>query len=121
MVSLNVRLALATFATSCTFQTAHEHVIYAERPSRNARGVGMLDWDDLRFFLAVARHRSLSAAARDLNVTQSTVGRRVVALESRLGARLLNRTPGGYIATLAGRSILAQVETLEATVLSVER
>ena len=81
----------------------------------------MLDWDDLRFFLAIARHGSLSAAARELRVTQSTVGRRLVTLEARLGARLLNRTPDGYVPTLAGQSILGQVEALEAGVLSVER
>jgi DNA-binding transcriptional LysR family regulator len=81
----------------------------------------MVDWDDLRFFLAIARHGSLSAAARDLQVTQSTMGRRLGALEARLGVRLLNRTSGGYVATLAGQSILTEVESLEATVLSVVR
>jgi DNA-binding transcriptional LysR family regulator len=81
----------------------------------------MLDWDDLRFFLAVARRGSLSAAAKELRVTQSTVGRRLATLEVRLGARLLNRTPDGYVPTLAGQSILGQVEALEAGVLGVER
>jgi len=56
----------------------------------------MLDWDDLRFFLAVARTGSLSAAARALRCTQSTVGRRLASLEGRLGVRLLNKTPRGY-------------------------
>ncbi len=82
---------------------------------------GMLDWDDLRFFLAIARHGSLSAAAKELRVTQSTVGRRLATLEVRLGARLLNRTPDGYVPTLAGQSILRQVEALETGVLSIER
>lgn len=50
----------------------------------------MLDWDDLRFFLALTRHGSLSAAARDLHVAQSTVGRRLASLEASLGVRLLN-------------------------------
>jgi DNA-binding transcriptional LysR family regulator len=81
----------------------------------------MVDWDDLRFFLAIARHGSLSAAARDLQVTQSTVGRRLAGLEVRLGVRLLNRTSGGYVATLAGQSILSEVESLEMTVRSVVR
>src|SRR3954451_19409897 len=81
----------------------------------------MLDWDDLRYFLAVARHGTLSAAALDLHVTQSTVGRRLTALEARLGVRLLNRTPAGYFPTLAGQRILGPVEALEAGVLHVER
>ena len=51
----------------------------------------MLDWDDLRFFLAIARLGNLSAAARELRVAQSTVGRRLASLESSLGVRLLNR------------------------------
>ncbi len=81
----------------------------------------MLDWDDLRFFLAVTRLRSLSAAARELRVTQSTVGRRLASLESGLGARLLHRTPEGYLPTLAGEAILGQAERVEAEVLAVER
>ena len=62
----------------------------------------MLDWDDLRFFLAVARRGSLSASAKDLHVAQSTVGRRLASLEATLGVRLLNRTPEGDVPTLAG-------------------
>ena len=41
----------------------------------------MLDWDDLRFFLAVARHKTLAAAAKHLHVTQSTVSRRLISLQ----------------------------------------
>lgn len=81
----------------------------------------MLDWDDLRFFLAIARHGSLSAAAKDLRVAQSTVGRRLASLESSLGVRLLNRTPDGYVATPAGQEVLAKAERLEAEAVSLER
>jgi DNA-binding transcriptional LysR family regulator len=81
----------------------------------------LLDWDDLRFFLAIARLRSLSAAARELRVTQSTVGRRLASLESALGARLLHRTPEGYLPTLAGEAMMSQAERVEAEVRAVER
>ena len=81
----------------------------------------MLDWDDLRFFLAVARDGSLSAAAKNLQVAQSTVGRRLASLEASLGVRLLNRTPDGYVPTLAGQEVRQQAERLEAEALSVER
>ena len=81
----------------------------------------MLDWDDLRFFLAIARHGSLSAAAQDLRVTQSTVGRRLASLEASLGVRLLNRTPDGYVPTLVGQDVREQAERLEAEALSLER
>ena len=81
----------------------------------------MLDWDDLRFFLAVARHRTLAAAAKHLQVTQSTVSRRIASLQDGMGVRLLNRTAEGYVPTLAGESICACVERIEAEALSVER
>ncbi len=81
----------------------------------------MLDWDDLRFFLAIARHGSLSVAAKELRVAQSTVGRRLASLEASLGVRLLNRTPDGYVPTLAGESVREQAERLEAEALSLER
>lgn len=81
----------------------------------------MLDWDDLRFFLSVARHGNLSTAAKELRVAQSTVGRRLASLEASLGVRLLNRTPDGYVSTLAGEEVLARAERLEAETLSLER
>ena len=81
----------------------------------------MLDWDDLRFFLAIARHGSLSAAAKELHVAQSTVGRRLASLQAALGVRLLNRTPDGYVLTLAGKGVREQAERLEAETLSLER
>jgi DNA-binding transcriptional LysR family regulator len=55
----------------------------------------MLDWDDLRYFLAVARAGSLSAAARALGVAQPTMGRRIGAFERRVGARLFVANPNG--------------------------
>src|SRR3954470_8857493 len=81
----------------------------------------MLDWDDLRFYLAVARHGSLSATAKDLHVAQSTVGRRLASLESCLGVRLLNRTPDGYVPTLAGQDVRRQAVRVGAAALTLER
>ena len=81
----------------------------------------MLDWDDLRFFLAVIRAGSLSAAARELRCTQTTVGRRLGSLEAGLGVRLLNRTPRGYVATPAGESVRNHAEHIEVEALAVER
>jgi len=81
----------------------------------------MLDWDDLRFFLTLARHGSLSAAARVLHVSQSTVGRRLNTLEATLSVRLLNRTPEGYVLTLAGEEVREKAERLEAEALALER
>jgi len=81
----------------------------------------MLDWDDLRFYLALVRHGSLSSAAKVLHVAQSTVGRRLTSLEASLGVQLLNRTPDGYVPTLAGLDVREQAERLETEALALER
>ena len=47
----------------------------------------MFDWNDLRYFLAVAREGSTLAAARTLRTSQTTVARRVAALEAAIGCR----------------------------------
>jgi DNA-binding transcriptional LysR family regulator len=81
----------------------------------------MLDWDDFRVFLALQRERTLSAAARELKIDQSTVGRRLTALEAAAGARLFDRTPAGYALTAAGEAVAGSVADLERSALSIER
>ncbi len=81
----------------------------------------MLDWDDLRSFLAIARSGSLSGAARALGVRQSTMGRRLEALEQRSGVRLFERTPSGFHLTETGAAILGRVTQIEAETLAIER
>lgn len=80
-----------------------------------------MDWDDVRFFLAVARRGTLSAAARDLGVTQPTVGRRIAAFERRLGALLYVRGSDGFALTGAGRHMLEHAERMERDALAAER
>ncbi|MGE0790596.1 MAG: LysR family transcriptional regulator [Sandaracinaceae bacterium] len=65
-----------------------------------------MSWDDVRFFLAIHRAGSLSAAAVPLGVTQPTCGRRLVALERALGVRLFDRTPDGLRVTAEGEALL---------------
>jgi DNA-binding transcriptional LysR family regulator len=81
----------------------------------------VFDWNDARYFLAIVRGRTLSAAGRTLQVQQSTVGRRLGALEEALGARLFERTPEGYLLTDAGEAMLAHAERMEDEALSAER
>jgi hypothetical protein len=57
----------------------------------------MMEWDDVKHFLAVARHGTLTKAARALASTPATVGRRIAALEAKLGARLFDRRHTGYL------------------------
>jgi len=80
-----------------------------------------MDWDDLHTFLTIARHGTLSGAARALGVTQPTMGRRLTALEARSGARLLQRHPQGYALTSLGEAVLGNAERIEAEVMSAER
>ncbi len=81
----------------------------------------MFDWDDIKPFLAVARHGSTLAAARALGINQSTVQRRLAELERRLGQRLVERRPQGYRLTALGTSMLADAEAVEASVETFER
>jgi DNA-binding transcriptional LysR family regulator len=78
-------------------------------------------WDDIRFFLGVARAGSLSGAARVLGVGHVTVGRRVALLERQLAVKLFNRTPDGFSLTPAGQAILGQCAAMEGAALDVER
>ena len=75
----------------------------------------MLDWNDLRYFLAVARTGSTLAAGKSLRVSQTTAARRVSALEAELGLCLFERRPTGYVLTPAGEALLAQAEDMEAS------
>jgi DNA-binding transcriptional LysR family regulator len=81
----------------------------------------MIDWDDYRVFLSVARAGTLSAAARLLQVDQSTISRRLAAFETAAGARLFDRTPDGYVLTAAGEAVSGRVEELESQALAIER
>ena len=81
----------------------------------------MLDWDDLKTFLAISRHGTLSAAARALKVSQTTMGRRLDHLHGRAGATLLERTPSGFRLTPIGAAVIAEVERMEDAALSLER
>src|SRR5580704_2461469 len=66
----------------------------------------MIDWDDVRYFLAVARGGSVRAAAERLGVNHSTVLRRIAQLEERLGVHMFEKLPSGYRLTAAGEEVL---------------
>ena len=79
-----------------------------------------MDWNDLRYVLAVARERTLLHAAASLGVSHTTVGRRLKALEDDLGAQLFQRTPEGLVPTAAGHDLIEVAERVEDDVLAVE-
>ncbi|HUD51343.1 LysR family transcriptional regulator [Parvibaculum sp.] len=72
-----------------------------------------MDWDDLRYFLAVAGAGSLSGAAQQLGVNTTTVLRRVASLEDDLGARLFERERTGYRLTAAGEKLVEALEPVD--------
>jgi len=75
----------------------------------------MIDWDDVRYFLAVARGGSVRAAAERLAVNHTTVLRRVAQLEERLGAQMFEKLPSGYRLTDAGEEVLGFAEQMQAS------
>lgn len=80
-----------------------------------------LQWDDVRYFLALARLGSLSAASRSLDVEHSTVARRVEALERALGLRLFDRLPRGWTLTTEGEALVVQAKGLEDQAIAFSR
>lgn len=81
----------------------------------------MNNWDDLRYFLELARCGSLSGASRVLAVNHSTVARRISALEKKHGVKLFNRQPSGYQLTEAGDVIFQHALAIEQQNQTVER
>ena len=75
----------------------------------------MIDWDDIRYFLSVARGGSVRAAAQRLRVNHSTVLRRIAQLEERLGTHMFEKLPSGYRLTGAGEEVLQFAEQMEAS------
>jgi DNA-binding transcriptional LysR family regulator len=81
----------------------------------------MFDWNDLKHFLAVARHGSTLAAAKALGMSQSTVHRRLHELEAKLGQQLVIRRPTGYGLTETGEEMVAYATRVEEAALAIER
>ena len=80
----------------------------------------MIDWDDVRYFLAAARGGSVRAAARRLGVNHATVLRRIAQLEERLGTQMFEKLPSGYRLTAAGEEVLELADQMETSSLQLE-
>ena len=80
----------------------------------------MIDWDDVRYFLAIARGGSGRSAAGHLGVNHSTVLRRVARLEERLGVQMFEKLPSGYRLTAAGEEVLELAAQMETSSLQLE-
>src|SRR6266478_1277292 len=83
-----------------------------KKPSQN--------WDDVRYFLAVARTGTLSAAAKQLSTEHTTVARHIQALEDELNNRLFHKSNSGYGLTDTGERLLAGAEAIESAYVSAK-
>ena len=80
-----------------------------------------MNWDDMRFFLALSREGSISAAGRSLGVNHTTVARRITALEDMLGTRLFDRLPAGYEMTQSAEDLYRHALEMEAHAQAIDR
>lgn len=80
-----------------------------------------MNWDDLKYFLAVCREQSLSAAGRALGVKHTTVARRIHTLEQHLGTRLFDRSRDGYYMTQTAENLFEQALQLEEKIHQIDR
>src|SRR3984893_4058557 len=92
-----------------------------DRRGQPSSGAAM-DWDDVRVFLAVARHGSLRAAGRALGLSQPTIGRRLSTFEATFGGpTLFDRLPEGLRLNAAGEQLVPAAESVERAALMLER
>lgn len=81
----------------------------------------MMNWENLRFFVTIARSGTLSGAAKVLDVDQATVSRRLMLLEAELGLKLIERLPREARLTAQGKIILAEALEIEACTFKIKR
>jgi DNA-binding transcriptional LysR family regulator len=81
----------------------------------------LMEWSDLRVFLAIARQGTLGAAARKLGQTQPTMGRRLRTLEETVHHTLFQRTSDGFVLTEEGHTVFRHAERIEEEALALER
>ncbi|MDE1169193.1 MAG: LysR family transcriptional regulator [Pseudomonas sp.] len=83
---------------------------------KNITSLSALNWDDLKFFLEVARTRKASTAAKRLGVDYTTVSRRITSLENGLGTLLFEKSRNtGFVLTAEGQRLLGYAESIEST------
>src|ERR1700682_4074825 len=80
-----------------------------------------MDWNGMRYVLALSRAGAFAGAGRSLRVDESTVRRQLASLEFELGARLLDRRAGRLALTEAGRDVVAQAAQLDDSIRKLER
>lgn len=92
---------------------------YSAMPDK--KRTARLDWEDVRYFIALARHATLSASARALRVNHATVARRIASLETLIGRALFDRRAEGYVLTAEGKAVLEQASAMDEAAMSILR
>jgi len=90
----------------------------AKAKAKRPKKIELERWDDLSLLLSVARAGSFTRAAQLLSIEQSTVSRRIRALEGSLGVTLFERHPQRSIPTPTGEALLRRAEAVEAEVIA---
>jgi DNA-binding transcriptional LysR family regulator len=80
-----------------------------------------LDWEDVRYFVAMARNGTISATARALRVNHATVARRIASLETLFGRALFDRRAKGYVLTAEGKAVFGEANAMDEAALAVLR
>ena len=92
---------------------------YSAMPDK--KRTARLDWEDVRYFVALARHGTLSASARALRVNHATVARRIASLETLIGRALFDRRAEGYVLTAEGKAVLEEASAMDEAAMSILR
>lgn len=80
-----------------------------------------LNWDDLKFFLAVARTGTIRGGAESINANHTTLARRLSVMEERIGSRLFDRSNLGLVLTQMGEELLPHAERVEEEMTAASR
>lgn len=80
-----------------------------------------LNWDDLKFFLAVVRTGTIRGGADSIQVNHTTLARRLSIMEERIGSRLFDRSKAGLVLTQLGEDLLPYAERVEAEMAAASR
>src|SRR5699024_9030980 len=86
----------------------------AQSLHRTGAGATIMEWDDLRHFVELARAGTLSGAAKRMDVTHTTISRRLQRLEQRIGEPLFLRSRQGYALTARGEALWIEAQRIEA-------
>jgi DNA-binding transcriptional LysR family regulator len=108
--SVACKIALQKYDDCCA--------VYAARSGVQTEAVGTvpsrdIDWNDLRYVLVLAQHQTMVAAAEALRVHQTTISRRILALEERLKTRLFDRIDGRFAPTSRGMIVVRRAQEME--------